>query len=70
MNYWFYCFINTRQIISLQEAQCIHVTKEQVVVLYPAPKRATEEKPFAILTILADLNNTFDNCGVRERKAV
>lgn len=54
----------------LQEAGCIHDTREQVVRLCPNLMNIMGEKPIVQLAFLADPNNTSNNCGTCENKAV
>lgn len=70
MNYWYYFLIKTRHVTLLQEALCIHVTKERVVGLFSTLRSLKGETQLALLAFLADFNCTLDKCGVDEVEAV
>lgn len=56
--------LNTRQILSLQQARYIHDTHEHVVGLCATLKNFTGEKPIALPAILAHLKCKYDNRSV------
>lgn len=57
-------------MISLQEAESIHETKERVLSPCPTLRNFPGEKPIALLAFLANLRYTSDHYGECERKAV
>lgn len=67
---WFYRLLNTSQMISLQEAQCFHDSKEQDVGLCRTLRNITREKPIALLTFFDNLKDLSDICETDECDAV
>lgn len=70
VNYRFYRFLDSRQNVFLQEALCIHYTKQRVAGLCPSLGNIKKRKPIARLAFGTDLKNTSDDCGVCQSKAV
>lgn len=57
-------------MISLEEAWSIPDTKENIVGLCPTLINFMGEKPIMQLAFLADLSDTFYNCGVGKGEVV
>lgn len=57
-------------MVPLQEARCILDDMKPVVRLFATLRNNTGENPFALLAVLSDLKEAFDNCCVSESGAV